>query len=234
MPGWDGFSLPNWFATRYDVPVLVDNDVNLMALGEHWTNWRGIEHLLFVKVGTGIGSGIVAGGHIHRGAQGAAGDIGHIRLHQYEDVICRCGNIGCLEAVAGGRALAIRLTDAGIEASTSRDVADLVRAGNPTATQMVREAGRALGEVLAECVNFLNPSVIVIGGDLGQVHEQLLAGIREVTFRRSLPLATGELQTVASQLGDRAGVIGGAIMLIEHILSPEAIDAQIQQAGAAA
>ncbi|MQA74595.1 MAG: ROK family protein [Solirubrobacterales bacterium] len=234
MPGWDGFSLPNWFATRYDVPVLVDNDVNLMALGEHWTNWRGIEHLLFVKVGTGIGSGIVAGGHIHRGAQGAAGDIGHIRLHQHEDVICRCGNIGCLEAVAGGRALAIRLTDAGIEASTSRDVADLVRAGNPTATQMVREAGRALGEVLAECVNFLNPSVIVIGGDLGQVHEQLLAGIREVTFRRSLPLATGELQTVASQLGDRAGVIGGAIMLIEHILSPAAIDAQIQQAGAAA
>ena len=228
MPGWDGFSIPGWFAQHYDVPVLVDNDVNIMAVGEHWTYWRDTEHLLFVKVGTGIGCGIVAGGHIHRGAQGAAGDIGHIRLTGHDDVVCRCGNIGCLEAVAGGRALAMKLTEAGIEAKTSRDVVELVRAGNPIATRMVREAGRALGEVLAECVNIFNPSAIIIGGDLGQVHEQLLAGVREVTFRRSLPLATGELRTVASQLGDRAGVIGAAIMVLEHVLSADAIDALIQ------
>jgi predicted NBD/HSP70 family sugar kinase len=233
MPGWDGFSIPGWFADHYDVPVLVDNDVNIMAVGEHWTHWRTVEHLLFIKVGTGIGCGIVAGGHIHRGAQGAAGDIGHIRLSDQDDVVCRCGNLGCLEAVAGGRALAERLTDAGAEAKTSRDVVELVRAGNPLATRLVREAGRHLGEVLAEAVNFFNPGVIVIGGDLGQVHEQLLAGVREVTFRRSLPLATGELNTVPSQLGDRAGVIGAAIMALDRVLSPEAIDRAMQEGAAA-
>jgi predicted NBD/HSP70 family sugar kinase len=228
MPGWDGFSIPGWFSSRYEAPVLVDNDVNIMALGEQFIHWRNSEHLLFVKVGTGIGCGIVAGGDIHRGAQGAAGDIGHIRLSHHDEVVCRCGNIGCLEAVAGGRALAQRLTEEGIKASTSRDVVRLVRAGNPVATRLVREAGRALGEVLAGCVNFFNPSVIVIGGDLGEVHEQLLAGVREVTFRRSLPLATGDLQTVPSKLGDRAGVIGAAVLVIEHVLDPDAIDRAIQ------
>jgi predicted NBD/HSP70 family sugar kinase len=207
--------------------VLVDNDVNIMALGEHWTYWRETEHLLYVKVGTGIGCGIVAGGYIHRGAQGAAGDIGHIRISGHDDVVCRCGNIGCLEAVAGGRALAQRLAAEGIEASNSRDVVQLVRAGDPVAIRMVREGGRALGEVLASCVNFFNPAVIVIGGDIGEVREQLLAGVREVTFRRSLPLATRDLRTVPSRLGDRSGIIGAAIMVIEHVLAPDAVDRAI-------
>jgi predicted NBD/HSP70 family sugar kinase len=227
MPGWDGFSIPSWFAEHYDAPVLVDNDVNIMALGEHWTYWRETEHLLYVKVGTGIGCGIVAGGHIHRGAQGAAGDIGHIRISGHDDVVCRCGNIGCLEAVAGGRALAQRLAAEGIEAANSRDVVQLVRAGDPVAIRMVREGGRALGEVLASCVNFFNPAVIVIGGDIGEVREQLLAGVREVTFRRSLPLATRDLRTVPSRLGDRSGIIGAAIMVIEHVLAPDAVDRAI-------
>src|SRR5690606_30349574 len=149
MPGWDAFSIPEWFHEHYPVPVLVDNDVNIMALGEHWTHWRNVDHLLFVKVGTGIGCGIVAGRQIHRGAQGAAGDIGHVRVSGHDDVVCRCGNIGCLEAVAGGRALAVRLTEAGVKAANSRDVVRLVRAGEPHAVRMVREAGRSLGEVLA-------------------------------------------------------------------------------------
>ena len=122
MPGWDGFSVPNWFGKHYEAPVLVDNDVNIMALGEHWTHWRDIEHLLYVKIGTGIGCGIVAGRRIHRGAQGAAGDIGHVRLAGHDEVVCRCGNIGCLEAVAGGRALASNLTALGLTADSSRDV----------------------------------------------------------------------------------------------------------------
>jgi predicted NBD/HSP70 family sugar kinase len=233
MPGWDGFSIPEWFAGRYDAPVLVDNDVNIMALGEHWTYWRDTEHLLLIKVGTGIGCGIVASGHIHRGAQGAAGDIGHIRVSGQDEVVCRCGNIGCLEAVAGGRALALSLDEAGIKAKNSRDVVTLVRGGNPVALRMVRESGRHLGEVLAGCVNFFNPSVVVIGGDLAEVHEQLMAGVREVTFRRSLPLATRDLRTVPSELGDRAGVIGAAIMVIEHVLAPAAIDRVIQSGVAA-
>jgi predicted NBD/HSP70 family sugar kinase len=234
MPGWDGFSIPDWFNAHYDAPVLVDNDVNIMALGEHWTHWRDVEHLLFVKVGTGIGCGIVADHHIHRGAQGAAGDIGHIRIAGHDDVICRCGNVGCLEAVAGGRALAGRLTQAGLEARTSRDVVGLVRAGEPLAIQIVRDAGRHLGEVLASSVNFFNPGAIVIGGDISDAHQQLLAGVREVIFQRSLPLATGDLRIVPSRLGDRAGVIGAAIMVIEHILDPEAIDKAIEARVAAA
>jgi len=228
MPGWDGFSIPGWFASRYDVPVLVDNDVNIMALGEHFTTFPDCEHLLMIKVGTGIGCGIVAGGHIHRGAEGAAGDIGHIRVSGRDDVICHCGNIGCLEAVAGGQALADALTEAGIEAANSRDVVRLVRGGNPAAVRRVREAGRSLGEVLAGCVNFFNPEVVVIGGDMAQVHEQLLAGVREVTFQRSLPLATRDLRTLPSELGDRAGIIGAAIMVIEHVLAPDVVDRVVQ------
>jgi len=232
MPGWNGFSIPEWFAGRYGAPVLVDNDVNIMALGEHWSNWRDTEHLMFVKVGTGIGCGIVAGRAIHRGAQGAAGDIGHIRLAGREDLICRCGNVGCLEAFAGGDALARRLTEGGVETANSRDVLELVRADDAMAVRMVREAGRSLGEVLAGCVNFFNPGVIVIGGDIGQAPE-LLAGVREITIQRSLPLATGELSIVHSRLGDRAGVVGAAIMVIEHMLAPDVID-RVIQAGVAA
>jgi predicted NBD/HSP70 family sugar kinase len=233
MPGWDDFPIPDWFADRYSAPVLVDNDVNIMARGEHRMHWAAIEHLLLVKVGTGIGCGIVADGHIHRGARGAAGDIGHIRATSNEDVICRCGNVGCLEAVAGGQALAERLAAAGAEAANSRDVVRLVRGGHPGAIRMVREAGRTLGEVLAGTVNFFNPAVIVIGGDIAEAHEQLLAGVREITFQRSLPLATRDLRLVPSRLGDRAGIHGAATMVLEHVLAPEAIDQAIR-AGLAA
>ena len=227
MPGWDGFSIPGWFSQHYDAPVLVDNDVNIMALGEHWTHWRDCEHLLFVKIGTGIGCGIVSDRRIHRGAQGAAGDIGHVRLGGHTDVVCRCGNVGCLEAVAGGRALAAQLTAAGLDATTSRDVVRLVRAGEPPAIAAVRDAGRYLGEVLAECINFFNPGAIVIGGDISEAHQQLLAGVREVAFGRSLPMATRDLRMGCCQLGDRAGVIGAAIMVVEHVLAPETVDRAI-------
>jgi predicted NBD/HSP70 family sugar kinase len=230
MPGWDDFAIPDWFASRYGAPVLVDNDVNIMARGEHWMHWRETEHLLLIKVGTGIGCGIVADGQIHRGARGAAGDIGHVRATDSKDVVCRCGNIGCLEAVAGGQALARRLADAGEDASHSRDVVRLVASGHPGAIRMVRDAGRTLGEVLAGTVNFFNPAVIVIGGDIAEAHAQLLAGVREGIFSRSLPLATRDLRIVPCRLGDRAGVIGAAIMVIEHVLSPDAVDRSLQAA----
>jgi predicted NBD/HSP70 family sugar kinase len=222
MPGWDGYPIPDRFAESYGVPVLVDNDVNIMALGEHWSHWREVDHMLFVKVGTGIGCGIVAEGTIHRGAEGAAGDIGHIRVPTPEedgDVLCSCGNVNCLEALAGGRAMAERLRAAGLEVETARGVVELARAGEPAAVQLVRESGRIVGEVLASAVNFYNPSVIVIGGDVAEAHEQLLAGVREVVYQRSLPLATRHLRLVRSQLADRAGVIGAAVMVIEDVLS---------------
>ncbi|HEX5956216.1 MAG TPA: ROK family transcriptional regulator [Solirubrobacterales bacterium] len=233
MPGWDGYPIPERFADRYRVPVLVDNDVNIMALGEHWTNWAAVDHLLFIKVGTGIGCGIVVAGRIHRGAEGAAGDIGHIRVaagDEAESIVCSCGNVGCLEALAGGGAMAVRLRDQGLDAADSRAVVELARAGEPAAVRLVRESGRLIGEVLAASVNLYNPSVIVIGGDVAQAHEQLLAGVREVVYQRSLPLATRHLRVVRSQLADRAGVIGAAVMVIEQVLSPAAIDAAIAAA----
>jgi predicted NBD/HSP70 family sugar kinase len=231
MPGWDGFSIPDWFVERLGPrPILVDNDVNIMALGEHWARWREVPNLLYVKVGTGIGCGIVAGGEIHRGADGAAGDIGHIVVSNHADVVCRCGNIGCLEAVAGGHALAKQLSTPGHPVEGSRGVVELVRAGDPNAIRLVREAGRSLGEVLASCVNFFNPRVIVLGGDIAEVHEHLLAGARETIFQRSLPLATRNLRVVPTALGDRAGVTGAAIMVTEHILAPAAVDRAIRQA----
>jgi predicted NBD/HSP70 family sugar kinase len=230
MPGWDGYPIPERFADRYGVPVLVDNDVNIMARGEQWTAWREVSHLLFVKVATGIGCGVIVDGRIHRGADGAAGDIGHIRVVTSEDtdeVICSCGNVDCLEALASGGAMARQLRDKGLDATDSRAVVELARAGEAHAVRLVRDSGRLIGEVLAASVNLYNPSVIVIGGDVAQAHEQLLAGIREVVYQRSLPLATRHLRIVRSQLEDRAGVIGAAVMVIERVLSPAAIDAAI-------
>ena len=171
----------------------------------------------------------MADGQIHRGARGAAGDIGHIRATSSDEVVCRCGNIGCLEAIAGGQALADRLSAVGIDAANSRDVVRLVRDGDATATRMVRDAGRTLGEVLAGTVNFFNPAVIVIGGDIAEAHAQLLAG-SEGILSRSLPLATRDLRIVPSRLGDRAGITGAAITAIEHVLSPAAVDQTLQTA----
>jgi predicted NBD/HSP70 family sugar kinase len=229
MPGWDGVPVPPYFAEHFPgVPVLVDNDVNVMAMGEYWARWRtSVSDLLFIKVGTGIGSGIVVDGAIHRGAQGAAGDLGHVQIPEAADTICRCGNAGCVEAVAGGAALAAALRAAGVEAENARDVVALARAGNAVAVPLVRNAGRLLGEVLAGAVNFFNPSVIVLGGDLADAHEQLFAGVREVVYRRSTALATRHLQIVRSRLGVHAGVVGCAVTVLQHILSPEAVDARL-------
>ena len=219
MPGWDGFPVAQRLSTRYGIPVLVDNDANLMALGERSKAWPETEHLMFVKVGTGIGAGLISHGRPLRGAQGAAGDIGHIHVRDHDDVVCRCGNRGCLEAVAGGGALAARLGERDV-----RDVVRLFREGRPEVTQMIRAAGRQLGEVLAASVNAFNPAVIVIGGDLAEADEPLLAGVREVVYQRSVPLGTRSLRIVPAELGDQAGVVGAASMAIEHVLAPDSVD----------
>ncbi|WP_028060850.1 ROK family transcriptional regulator [Candidatus Solirubrobacter pratensis] len=227
-PGWDAATVQHHFSRRYDVPVLVDVDVNVRALGERWVHWRDVEHLIYVDAGSSIVCGIVAGRRVHRGAQGVAGHIGHIALEDRDDALCRCGNAGCLDAVAGGRALAARLTAAGLEAETGVDVVRLAAAGEPLATQAVRDAGRALGEVLAGAVTFFNPGAIVIGGALSAAHEPLLAGVREITSARLLPMATRDLRMGHSRLGDRAAVIGAAVLAIEHLLAPETVDAVVR------
>lgn len=224
MPGWDGYAVAEHFQDL-GVPVLVDNDVNIMALGEYYDHWRReVDDLLLIKVGTGIGCGIIASGRLHRGAQGAAGDLGHVRVQGHDDVVCTCGNTGCVEAVASGQAIADRLREQGYDTPDARAVVKLVQEGDSTATRAVREAGQTLGRVVATAVNLFNPSVIVIAGDVSYAREQLLAGVREVVYQRSLPLATRHLQIVAPRLGDRAGIRGAGEMVVERLLAPAAVD----------
>ncbi|WP_425956463.1 ROK family protein [Xylanimonas sp. McL0601] len=227
MPGWDDADVPGLLGSRFSAPVLVDNDVNIMALGEHRAAWPDVRDLLFVKVGTGIGAGIIADGLLMRGAQGAAGDLGHVALPGAEDVPCRCGNLGCLEAVASAQAVADHLRAAGARTRHGADVVELVRAGDVSAAQAVRQAGRDIGAVLAACVSLLNPSTIVIGGVLAEAGEHLVAGIREVVYRRSLPLATQYLRIVTARTGAEAAVLGASAMAIDDVLSPAAVEARL-------
>jgi len=224
MPGWDGFDVPGWMRRHLDVPVLVDNDVNLMALGERSRSWPDRDHFLFVKVATGIGAGIISGGRLQRGAQGIAGDIGHVQVARGAGIPCHCGNVGCLEAVASGPAVAAALRRVGHDVPGGAEVIDLVRRGDLDAIMAVRQAGRDLGEVLTACVNLVNPSVIAIGGSMAQAGEHLIAGVREVVYSRSMPLATEHLSIVQSRSGVDAAIIGASMLAIHHALSPAALD----------
>jgi glucokinase-like ROK family protein len=229
MPGWDGYPVRELLAREHHCHVIVDNDVNIMAAGErHGGVARAAENLLFVKIGTGIGCGIFVNGAPYRGADGCAGDIGHVQVDP-DGPVCSCGNVGCLEAVFGGAALARdalaaaragssvtlaeRLTATG--SVTARDVAIGAGTGDLTCIRLIQEGGRALGNVLASLVSFINPSMIIIGGGLSSVGHLLLAEIRSVVYRRSLPLATNNLPVVLSELGPRAGVVGATLLASE-------------------
>jgi glucokinase-like ROK family protein len=238
MPGWDDYPVRERLSARFGAPVWVDNDVNVMALGERAAGIaRGVEDFAFIKIGTGIGSGIIAHGKLLRGAQGSAGDVGHIQVVADSTVICRCGNIGCLEAVAGGAALG-RAAMAAVERGESRALADLLQVrgtltareiveaslhGDRTSTRLLQQAGRHIGQMLATMVNILNPSLIVIGGGVAASGDVLMASVREVVYGRSLPLATRNLQISRSQLGDQAGVIGLANMVLDELFTLERV-----------
>jgi predicted NBD/HSP70 family sugar kinase len=235
MTGWDGVDIVDALAFPLDVPVLVAKDTNLMALGEHRASYPGDDHILVVKVGTGVGSGIICARALHRGAEGAAGDIGHIPVPGIDE-LCVCGKVGCVEARAGGWALARDLRALGHDVSGTRDVLALIRARDHDAMRLVNEGAKALGIAIADAVNVLNPSTVVLGGDIANAHEHLLAHVREVVYTRSLPLATRSLDIVLSELGNRAGVLGGANLAIEHRLHPDAVDRELERrlsAGAA-
>ena len=238
MPGWDGYPIRERLAARYDAPVWVDNDVNVMALGE----WQygaafGHDNVVFLKIGTGIGAGLISDGLLHRGAQGAAGDVGHIGVIGHGGVLCRCGNIGCLEAVAGGAALARDGETAATEGRspvladalsrhgtlTAEDVAAGAARGDPVSVELFQRAGRYIGYALASIVNFFNPSLIVVGGGVAGSGDVFIASIREVVYGRSLPLATRELAIRRSSLGPRAGVMGAAAMVLDGLFSPDGI-----------
>ncbi|WP_328471456.1 ROK family protein [Actinoplanes sp. NBC_00393] len=229
MSGWDRYDIRAWFAGRYDCPVLVDKDVNAMAVGEHRSVYPEVRQLLVVKVGTGVGAGMIIDGEVFRGADGAAGDIGHIQLAVGDtdsEPVCRCGNTGCVEAYAGGWALVRDLEVSGVQEALA-----LIRTGDLDAVRLARRAGRILGHAIADAVSLLNPSVVVIGGQLAQIEEQLFAGIREMVYRRSLPLATRRLTIVATTLGPRSGLVGMALLLVDSIFAAHRIDSLIARQG---
>jgi glucokinase-like ROK family protein len=226
MPGWDRYPVRELLAREHGCPAVVDNDVNIMAIGErHGGVAHSVDDFLFVKIGTGIGCGIHLGGGVYRGVDGCAGDIGHIQVDAHGPM-CSCGNAGCLEALFSGAALA---RDAGAAARSgespalaerlaangeigARDVAEGAAEGDVVCIRLIRDGGRRVGATLATLVSFANPSMIVIGGGLALLGHILLAEIRSVVYRRSLPLATGNLPVVLSELGARAGVSGAAVL----------------------
>jgi predicted NBD/HSP70 family sugar kinase len=213
MTGWHGFPVRDTLSTWFGCPVLVENDVNAMAVGERELAFQTATEMLVVKVGTGVGCGIISGGKVMRGAAGAAGDIGHTWADagnaQQTAPDCRCGKRGCVEAYAGGWALARDVGAALGRTLTVDTVRDMLVAGEPTAVRLARDAGRTLGASLATAVSLLNPSVLVLSGQIAvAAGEHLLAGLRELIYARALPLATRHLDISISRLWPDSGVHG--------------------------
>jgi predicted NBD/HSP70 family sugar kinase len=236
MPGWDGYPIRERFSRRWSAPTWVDNDVNLLALGELRANRAAANEpdMLYIKIGTGIGAGLVSRGRLHRGKNGCAGDIGHVAIAEAENVICRCGNAGCLEAVAGGAALARegrRLAEAGgsplltriLASNGSITAADLTTAaerGDAPARALLAHAGRLVGTTLATLVSFYNPGVVVLGGGVVSAGDYVLAAIREAVYRRSLPLATRTLRIEPSSLGRTGELVGAVYLALDEVFEP--------------
>ncbi|MBL1104834.1 ROK family protein [Streptomyces sp. 5-8] len=234
MPGWDRHDIRGTMSRAFTehtgaaaVPVLVDNDANLMAYGEQRTGHPDCTAFVLVKVSTGIGAGVVVNGSVYRGVDGGAGDIGHIRVGT--DALCRCGSTGCLAAVASGGAVARRLAAAGVPATSGSDVRDLLAAGHPEAAALAREAGRRVGDVLATVVTLLNPGVLMIAGDLAGT--PFLTGVRELLYQRALPRSTARLDVVTSRLGERAGLIGAGALVVEHLYAPGRVEERLAAMG---
>lgn len=249
MPGWNDFPIREFLGEPFGCPVYVDNDVNVMALGEQWAGLgRGVNNFLFIKVGTGIGCGIVCRGELYRGADGCAGDIGHIEI-EGEATVCRCGNAGCLEAVAAAPAIVRLAQQAAAEGRscalaaylaeqgdlTARDVGDFATRGDHPSVEIIKTSGRLLGHVLASLVNFFNPSLIVVGGGVSNCGDTWLAAMRQEIYRRSLPLGTRNLVIQRSQLGELSGVVGAAALAIQQMFLDVGLslgDAGVYQDGA--
>ncbi|MDQ1554671.1 MAG: hypothetical protein QOK46_1749 [Microbacteriaceae bacterium] len=224
MPGWDGYPIADHLSEAFPVPIFVENDADALALGEQSTAYQNSSSVCLVKVSTGIGAGLVINGAVYHGIDGGAGDIGHIRLAG-ENALCQCGSRGCLAAVASGRAIAMKLTERGIQANSGRDVRDLLVSGQVDAIALTHEAGQRIGEVMATVISMVNPGVLVLSGDLAST--SLIGGLRETLYPRSLSRATRNLDIRLSTLGDEAGLIGMTRIVADSLFSANAINARL-------
>jgi predicted NBD/HSP70 family sugar kinase len=227
MAGWEGLSFQEYFNSSLGISVVVDNDVNVMALGELWhhrtnaSNSSRNENIVVVKLSAGIGAAIIAQGDIYRGTDGAAGDIAHICVDP-NGQRCVCGNVGCLELLAGAHAIVRAATETLVKnanglmvsALTIQDVGAAALAGDISANEIIHRAGSAIGQVLAATVNLLNPSRILIGGEVAQISPLLLASIRQSVYSKSLPLSTRQLRIDYTRLGERSGLYGAVALAV--------------------
>lgn len=237
MPEWENFPIRDFFKKTFTSAfVVVDNDVNIMALGEQRAgDGADIDHFIFIKIGTGIGAGIISNGKIHRGSDGSAGDIGHICVDK-EGPLCACGNKGCLEAMAAGPAIVSKAREAAQNGSSPtlrqmreskdgilrpEDVNAACREGDQAALDIIRESGKMIGDVLAGLVNFFNPSHIFIGGGISNFGNHLLVAIRQAVLQRSLPLATTHLSIKFSRMGSKVGIIGAISLALDYLFVVE-------------
>ncbi|MDT5078946.1 MAG: hypothetical protein QOJ80_3583 [Mycobacterium sp.] len=230
LRGWDGVELRPYFdevQRLSGVPVLLDNDANAIALGERGGELQRHDDLLVLKASTGLGAGIIAGGVLQRGAWQAAGEFGHNKTAAAQGIPCRCGDTGCLEAIAGGWAVVHALKQQGYSVRHMRDVVELAHAGDPEVRRMIRDSGRHIGEVVASAVNLLNPKVLVIAGDLAGAYETFVAGLRETLYGNATAMSTRELEVVPAAHGSHSAVAGTAAMVLDEVLSPSAVDALI-------
>jgi glucokinase-like ROK family protein len=226
MPGWDGYPIRKHLEEQFQVPVVIGNDAEYGAIGE-WAYGagRGERNLAYIKVGTGVGAGLLLDGRIYRGATGSAGEIGHITI-QANGPLCTCGNRGCLESMAGGKAIARNAREA-IQAGRRTqlsaiaedkilavDVAAAAQRGDLVAQQIITDTGTYLGIAIASLVNLFNPNMIVIGGGVSQLGDLLLEPIRKIVMERSLYSAAKVVRITSAVLGRRASTMGAVVQAI--------------------
>ncbi|MFG2485065.1 MULTISPECIES: ROK family transcriptional regulator [Streptomyces] len=217
LPGWAGINPRQELSQRLGVPVYVDNDANLGALGELvWGSGRGVKDLAYIKVASGVGAGLVINGQIYRGPGGTAGEIGHITLDE-SGPVCRCGNRGCLETFTAARYVLPLLQGTHGPELTMERVVELAREGDPGCRRVITDVGRHIGSGVASLCNLLNPSRVVLGGSLAEAGELVLAPIRESVGRYAIPSAARQLSVLTGNLGGRAEVLGALALVLSEM-----------------
>ncbi|MFD3905750.1 ROK family transcriptional regulator [Streptomyces sp. CB04723] len=217
LPGWTGINPSEELSGRLGVPVYVDNDANLGALGELvWGSGRGVKDLAYIKVASGVGAGLVIDGTIYRGPGGTAGEIGHITLDE-SGPVCRCGNRGCLETFTAARYVLPLLQPSHGPGLRMERVVQLAREGDPGCRRVIGDVGRHIGSGVANLCNLLNPSRVVLGGSLAEAGELVLGPIRDSVSRYAIPSAARQLSVLPGALGGRAEVLGALALVLSEM-----------------
>ena len=236
MPGWDRFPVREFLEKKYNVPVWVDNEVNLMALGESRAGaGRGVHSIVYIKIGTGIGGGLVYQGQLLHGESGSAGDIGHLKVNSQSEIVCRCGKRGCLEALAGAPAI-LREGVKYAKNSESKYLANALKskktidisllseailAGDSKSIKIANDVGALVGSAIAQILFLFNPSKVIIGGRVSVLGNELLSSIRRTVYDEASALSTRNLSIEISNISREVGLKGAGYLVLEELIKPE-------------